>query len=450
PPAGRARRRGRSRQSGADRACGSDGGYGAAKLTGLPAGAHPVHDRLFAKSHSHTGCAPTGRRSAHGAGELEDRQIQRDHHATHHHAEDHHDHGFEQGGEGVDRILHLILVELGDLEQHVVQCTGFLADRSHLHHHVREQVGLAHRQLQLVAHRNVITDLLHGIAIDDAAGGTRYRIQCLHQWDTGVEGDAQGACETGDRGFAHDLAKYRQLQRHAIEKMGELHRTALARHQTHHAADDDEQHQPPPALHELRGADHELGGGGQGSTCVVEGLGEHRHHEQQHDHADQEGHRHHHDGVEQCLLDLLLQGLGTLLVGGDGVQHGVQHTGSFAGLHQVAIQLVELHWVAPQRFVQRLAAFEALLHVQQHVLEADVLLTVGDDVEGLYQWYAGLHHGGDLAAEYRHVARFYRAAGGAEQRFGALAYGLRVHALAAQFGLHQRGVLRRHVALHAL
>ena len=119
-------------------------------------------------------------------------------------------------------------------------------------------------------------------------------------------------------------------------------------------------------------------------------------------------------------------------------------------MHQVAVQLVELHRVAAQRLVQRGAALDVLLDVEQHVLEADVLLTVGDDVEGLHHRHAGSHHGGDLTAEDRHVARLDRAAGGAEQRLGPFAHGLRVHALAAQLGLDQRGVLGGHVALHAL
>jgi hypothetical protein len=109
--------------------------------------------------------------------------------------------------------------------------------------------------------------------------------------DAGAEGDAQRAGEAGDGGVAHDIAHHRHLQRDAIQEMGELRRAALADHDAGDAADHDAHHDVPVVLHELRGIDQELGRRGQLRASVLEGLGEHRHHEQKHDQDDDEHHR---------------------------------------------------------------------------------------------------------------------------------------------------------------
>ena len=96
---------------------------------------------------------------------------------------------------------------------------------------------------------------------------------------------------------------------------------------------------------------------GRSAPKLCEHLLELRHHEDQQDRADQERHRDDRRRVEQRLLDLALQALDVFLVGGDRVEHGVQHAGRFAGLDQVAVQLVELHRVLAQRLATATSRF---------------------------------------------------------------------------------------------
>src|SRR5207244_2623354 len=70
--------------------------------------------------------------------ETEDRQVHRDDEATDHHAEEDDHDGFQQRRERGDRGVDLVVVEVGDLRQHLVEGAGVLADADHVHDHWRE------------------------------------------------------------------------------------------------------------------------------------------------------------------------------------------------------------------------------------------------------------------------------------------------------------------------
>src|SRR5690606_19805925 len=114
-------------------------------------------------------CASGDRYSAHhGHGDLEDRQVHRDHDGPHHAANDDHDEGLDQAADRVDGVVDLFLIELGDLVQHRIERAGFFADGGHLHHHVRENAYLLHRHVERVTDRHVVAHLVHGVGIDAA------------------------------------------------------------------------------------------------------------------------------------------------------------------------------------------------------------------------------------------------------------------------------------------
>ena len=116
-------------------------------------------------------------------------------------------------------------------------------------------------------------------------------------------------------------------------------------------------------------------------------------------------------GIEQGLLDLLLQGLGLFLVGGDLVEQRFERTGLFAGLDQVHEQIVEMQRMLAERLVQRGAAFDVGLDVENELLHRRLVVAVADDLEGLHQRNTGGQHGGELAAEHRDVFGLDLAAG---------------------------------------
>src|SRR3990172_7607940 len=78
----------------------------------------------------------------HRVDHVEDRQVHRDDHATDDHAEDHDHHRLHEGEQRLDRRVHLLVVEVGDLGEHLVQAAGLLAHRDHRDHHRRGGPGL--------------------------------------------------------------------------------------------------------------------------------------------------------------------------------------------------------------------------------------------------------------------------------------------------------------------
>ena len=108
-------------------------------------------------------------------------------------------------------------------------------------------------------------------------------------------------------------------------------------------------------------------------------------------------------GIEQGLLDLLLQRLGLFLVRGDLVEQRFERTGLFAGFDEVHEQIVEMQRMFAERFVQRGAAFDVRLDVEDELLHGRLVVAVADDFERLHQRNTGGQHGGELAAEHRDV-----------------------------------------------
>jgi hypothetical protein len=136
-------------------------------------------------------------------------------------------------------------------------------------------------------------------------------------------------------------------------------------------------------------------------------------------------------GVHQRRLDLGLDGFRLFHVGGKTVQQRFQNTGGLAGLHQIAVEAVEIQRKLAKGGAQRGAGFHIGADVVEQLGDAGVGVATAHDVERLQQRHAGLHHGGQLAGEQRNVLGLdlLAAAGPALLDLG------RSHALAAQHGL---------------
>ncbi len=124
--------------------------------------------------------------------------------------------------------------------------------------------------------------------------------------------------------------------------------------------------------------------------------------------------REHRGRVEQRLLDLLLERLGLFLVGRDLVQQRLERARLLAGLDQVHVQVVEIERVLGEGLVQRTAALDVQLDVEDQLLHRRLFMADADDLEGLHQRDARRQHGRELAAEHRDVHRADPAAGAEE------------------------------------
>ena len=117
----------------------------------------------------------------------------------------------------------------------------------------------------------------------------------------------------------------------------------------------------PVTLHELRDVDDEARERRQvRAEALEQGLELGNDVDQQdrrHDDGDDDDGRR----IEQRLLDLLLDGFGLFLVGGDLVEQRLERAGLLAGRHEAHEQVVEVQRVLRERFGQRRAAFDVRL-----------------------------------------------------------------------------------------
>src|SRR5207244_690036 len=250
----------------------------------------------------------------------------------------------------------------------------------------------------------------------------------------------------GDGGLVEDGPDDRNLERQPIEEFPHglgalLEIDKSVYRQTKYYRDVD-----AVALHELREVDDRLREGGQvGAESLVQAL-ELRNHEDQQDHRHDDRDRQHRRRVEQRLLHLLLQGLGLFLVGGHLVQERFEGAGMLARFHEIHVQVVEVQRMLAERLVERRAALDIGLDVEDELLHGGLLMPVADDLEGLHERDARGKHGSELAAEYRDVAGIDLAAGAG---LALLADSRRRHALAAQLGAQRLLVGREAPALDA-
>ena len=148
--------------------------------------------------------------------EAEDRQVHRDDQAADHGPdEDEHD-GLENGEHGGHRVVDLLVVEIGQLRQHLVEGARGLADVDHLEHHRRELPG----QLEGFGHRLAFGDELAGVDDlffdDDVAGRRRGDLQGLEHGHAAGDEGRQRPGHPGHGHLVEERAEDRHLQDQAV------------------------------------------------------------------------------------------------------------------------------------------------------------------------------------------------------------------------------------------
>jgi hypothetical protein len=118
---------------------------------------------------------------------------------------------------------------------------------------------------------------------------------------------------------------------------------------------------------------------------------------------DDERHRDDRDRIEQRALDLRLDGEDLLFVVGQPVEQRLQNSGLLPCLHQVAEQRVEVKRVLAKSGGERRAGLDLGLDLEQELRHRRVRRALADDVEGLQQRHARLHHRRELPREQRDV-----------------------------------------------
>src|SRR5438445_1812298 len=149
--------------------------------------------------------------SLHHRDQLEDRQVHCDDEATDDDAEEHDHERLEQRRERGHRGVDLVVVEVGDLLEHLVESAGVLAHVDHVYDHGREH-GTALQRLRERAARGDGRARLHHRGLDDAVPGRPCRDEKpLEDRDTGRDERAERAREPCDRDLADEHADDRHL-----------------------------------------------------------------------------------------------------------------------------------------------------------------------------------------------------------------------------------------------
>src|SRR5580765_5737970 len=331
--------------------------------------------------------------------QLEHREVHADDdHADHRADADHHQRLDDRGQRG-DRRVDLVLVEVGDLSEHLLELSRLLADLHHLADHRREDRVLDQGLRDRDALVHLLADVRERFLDDPVASrlpGDLERLDDVHA--RGHEGRERPR-EARHRHLQDDVADlHRDLQLDPVPELPAglgLLEPADAPDRPAEGREDDE----PVVAQLVRGLDHPLRQGRQLAVQLGEDVHEDRHEEHQQADQDEGGEDHHHRRVHHRALDAALD-LGLLLdLQGDAVEHGVQDSGSLAGLDHRDVEAREDLRVAAERLREQQTALDVGANLADHEREVRIVGLLLEDHQRADDVQAGLDHRRELARE---------------------------------------------------
>src|SRR5690606_21688779 len=215
-----------------------------------------------------------------GFGHREDRQVHGGDEETDDAAHEDDEDGLDHRGQGADRGIDLLVVEVGDLAQHGVHGAGGLAHADHLHHHLREDADLRERLNDGPALGDLAAHLEDRLLEDDVARGLGGDVHRVEDGHARGEHGPQRPREARHRHLPEEVAEDRRLEQTRIDDAppelgpGE---NPKGDDDGDDAGDEVEDVGPQP----LGEVDDELGGPGQIAARRLEHVLEDRRHEEQ-------------------------------------------------------------------------------------------------------------------------------------------------------------------------
>ena len=305
------------------------------------------------------------------AAQVPHRQEHAEREHEHQHAQHHDQDRLDLLAQGLELVLDLAGVEAGDLVHQLVDRAGLLAHRDHLQHHRGEDAGGGRRAQDRVASLDRAAHAVQAPRDVLVLDRLRDHAERLLDRHAAAQRQREAAREARQHGLADDLAGHRHLQQRRVDAQPALGRAAPGP-QAEPAADGSQRHRPAPVDGELRGRHQHPGGQRQGRPGGGEDAREGRDHHQVDD-AQGHHHRGHHEArVAHGRLDLLAQQVLELEVVEQPQEDLIEPAGHLAHAHQRDIDRVEDAVMPGQRHGQRDARFQALAHLQQHVLDGGV------------------------------------------------------------------------------
>src|ERR1035437_614955 len=255
--------------------------------------------------------------------------------------EDDHD-GFEQGGHGRHGVIHLLVVVLGDLQEHFRQGAGLFADVHHADDHGREDAGSFERRSDGFALFDTLMDGVDGVGDDDIAGGFFDNGEGLEDGNAAADERAEGTGKARDGDLADDRADDGHLEFELVKGVA----AKLGADEKHEGDDQHGYHTDGDngvVLDCVADGEHEAGEGGELGAFQHAGehfleLGNDIYHQNA---KDGNGDEEHGDGVKHGRDDLALDLLGLLHEFRQAVKHDFEDTAQFSRLDHVDEEPVE-------------------------------------------------------------------------------------------------------------
>ena len=325
----------------------------------------------------------------------------------------------EDGSQRGDGVVHLVVIDVGDLEEHLGELAGFLADVHHGDDHVGEDTGGLERGDDGFAFLDGLVNLFDGLGNDHVAGGVAGDVEGLQDGDAGGDERAERAGEARDGALALDVAEHGHLELHRIDGRAAALGAAPGVEADDGEHEDDQQ---PNDIgngggHGGLGFDEESGGSEndlRDHRQVLIGVGEHflelRNDENHQEDQDGDGDEHDDHRIDHGGDDLVFELLGLFLILGETVEHDFEHTAEFAGLDHVHIELVENARVLGQGLGEGGAALDVLGECRNGGAQHGMRLLFLKHGEAAQEGQAGIDERGELARENHQALRFHAAA----------------------------------------
>ena len=115
------------------------------------------------------------------------------------------------------RDVHFLVVEVGDLGEHLVQAAGLLADGDHRDHHRREDLGLLQRAGDGLTAGDRVAGLHHRVVDDPVAGGLGGDLEAVEDRHAGADQGAERPGEAGDGRLPEQVAQHRGVEQHLVD-----------------------------------------------------------------------------------------------------------------------------------------------------------------------------------------------------------------------------------------
>ena len=336
--------------------------------------------------------------SAHELVHLEDGQEDGDDDKTHHQPHGQDDDGLQDGGKGSDLGLHLGLVGISHLDEHLLQVSARLAGGDHVGDHRGEKPAGFQGRRDTLPFPHCQLRLLDGLGQELVVYHRLDDIQGIEDRKAPLQQGSQGPSKARHRPLEDDLSEQGQLQLDPVPLQGSLGCLQVSP-DPYREEDGDADKTPPKTPEDRADPEQDPRGQGEGTPHLLKDLahcGDDKGEEESHDcRADD----HHKDGIGQGRPDAVFEP--DLVLGEvcQAQQHPLEGTALFPRPNHINIEIGEGLAVWLQGIGKGSPLLDLLSDLGHHLLQGVVVRLLDDGIEGRDQGCSCLQQGRELTGD---------------------------------------------------